>query len=141
MAQVETEIDSIRVAAACPQRTLILKQKDADSYLPIWISPYQADILADQLHGRPDRQKDLDIFLADNNAADSDIECATIYLEDNTFFAKVLLSQHHKPYEVSCPIGVALALTVRANVPILVDETLFDRAGVRLFATPCEPHR
>ena len=132
MVQVRCEIDSIRFAAAVPRRTLILKPKDAASYLPIWISPSQADILADQLHGRPDKKKDLDLFLGGINAADSDIECATIYLEDNTFFAKVLLSRHHKPYEVSCPIGLALALAVRANAPILVDDALFDRAGVRL---------
>ncbi len=132
MAQVEAEIDSIRLAAACPQRTLILKQKDADSYLPIWISPSQTGILADQLHGRPDKNKDLDLFLGDINAADSDIECTTIYLENNTFFAKVILSRHYRPYEVRCPIGLALALAVRASAPILVDEVLFDRAGVRL---------
>jgi len=39
------------------------------------------------------------------------------------------------------PLGLALALAVRANAPILVDEALFDRAGVCLSATPCEPHR
>jgi len=38
------------------------------------------------------------------------------------------------------PLGLALDLAVRTNAPILVDETLFDRAGVRLSATPCEPH-
>ena len=142
MAQVETEIDSIRVAAACPDElTLILKQKGSDSYVLVWLSQRQGEILAGQLHGRPDRKKDLDIFLADNNAADSDIECATIYLENNTFYAKVLLSRHYRPYEVRCPIGVALALAVRTNAPILVDEALFDKAGVCLSATPCKPHR
>lgn len=39
------------------------------------------------------------------------------------------------------PLGLALALAVRANAPILVDEALFDRAGVCPSATPCEPHR
>jgi len=39
------------------------------------------------------------------------------------------------------PLGLALDLAVMANVSILVDEWLFDRAGVCLFATPCKPHR
>lgn len=107
MAQVETEIDSIRVAAACPQRTLILKEKHADNYLLIWISASQAEILADQLHGRPDKKKDLDLFLGGMNAANSKIECTTIYLQSNTFFARVLLPRHSGPYEVRCPIGLA----------------------------------
>ena len=143
MAQVQYVIDSIRVGVACPDElTLILKQKECtNTYLPAWISQHEGQTLANVLHGRPDSEKELDTFLADNHATDSDIGCATIYLEHNSFFAKVLLSQHHKPYEVRCPIGLALALAVRANVPILADETLFDRAGVRLSATSCEPHR
>ena len=133
MAQVQCEIDSIRVAVACPDElTLILKQKGSDSYVPVWLSQRQGEILADQLQGRPGREKDRHIFLADNNSADSGIECATIYLEGNAFLAKVLFSRHSGPYEVSCPIGLALAMAVRANAPILVDEALFDRAGVRL---------
>ena len=142
MGEVQCIVDSIRVAAACPDRlALILKRKNGDSFVPIWISQQQGQTLANELHGRPDSKKELNAFLVDNNAADSDIECAAIYLENNTFYAKVLLSRHHRPYEVNCPIGLALALAVRANVPILVDEALFDRAGVCLSATPCEPHR
>ena len=140
MTQVKTEIDSIRVAAACPaELTLILRQTDGDSYVPIFISQQQGEILANELHGRPDSKKELDAFLASNNATDSDIGCATIYSEDTAFFAKVLFSRRHKPYEVNCPIGLALALAVRGRAPILVDDTLFDRAGVCLSAA-CETH-
>jgi uncharacterized protein len=142
MAQVQCEIDSIRVAAACPDElTLILKQQGSDSFVPVWLSQRQGKILADQLHGRPDSKEELDAFLASNKATASDIECAKIYLENNTLYARVLLCRHSGPYEVSCPIGLALALAVRANAPILVDEALFDRVGVHLSATPCEPHR
>jgi len=55
----------------------------------------------------------------------------TIHLENNTFYAKILLSRHDKPYEVKCPMGIVLTLACRANAPILVDEALFDKAGVR----------
>jgi len=86
--------------------------------------------LAAQLQGRPDKSIDLDLFLANINAAGSDVKCVTIHLENNTFYAKVLLSHHDKPYEVKCPIGRALTLACRADAPILVDEALFDKAGV-----------
>jgi len=132
MDQVETTIDSIRVTTAFPERTIILKQKGAECYLPFWVSSSQADILATELQGRPDKSRDPDLFLANINAADSDIKCVTIHLENDTFYAKVLLSQHDKPYEVKCPVGVALTLAFRAEAPILVDETLFDKVGVTL---------
>ena len=110
MAQVETTIDSIRVTTASSKRTIILTQKGAERYLPFWMSSSQADILAAQLQGRPDRSTDHDLFLANINATDSNVKCVTIHLESDTFYAKVLLSQHDKPYEVKCPMGIALAL-------------------------------
>ena len=141
MAQVETEIDSIRVGAVSPERMLILKQKGADHYLPFWVSSSQADILAGQLQGRPDKSVDPDLFLANIDAADSDIKCVTVYLENSTFYAKILLSHRDKPYEVKCPMGIALTLACRVEAPILVDEGLFDKAGVCFPPTPCQPHR
>lgn len=139
MAQMHREIDSIRVAAVCPDElTLILRQKGSESYVPIWLSLSQAEILANVLHGRLDNKEELDAFLASINATYSEIQCATVYLEDNTFFANVILWRHSGVHEVRCPIGLALALAVRANAPILLDDALFNRAGVCLSAASCE---
>jgi len=140
MAQVETTIDSIRVGAFSPERTIILREKGPENYLPFWVSPSQADILADQLQGRPDKSVDPDLFLANINAADSDIKGVTIHLENNTFYAKLLLSRHDEPNEVRCPTGIALTLACRVEAPILVEEALFKKAGVRFPSTPCQPH-
>jgi len=80
MAQVETTIDSIRLTAISPERTIILQQKGAECYLPFGVSPCQADILADQLNERPDKSTDPDLFLANINAAGSDIKCVTQFI-------------------------------------------------------------
>ena len=141
MGEVQCAVDSIRVGVACPERTLTLRQKGTESYLPIWIRPSEAEILADQLHGRPDKGVELDLFLAKNNAVTADIRGAVVRLEGATSCATVLLSQHDSDYEAKCPIGIALALAVRANAPVLADEALFDRAGVRLPSTASESHR
>ncbi len=133
MGEVQCAVDSIRVAEGRPQElTLILKQKGENTYLPVWISQHQGQILANELNGKPDNAKDVDAFLGENNATDSEIIAGIVYLDESAFHAKVLLSGHPSPYEVSCPIGLALAIAVRARAPILVDESLFDRAGVRL---------
>ena len=138
MAQVRCKIDSIRVAAACPDElTLILRETDGYSYVPVFISQQQGEIPANELHGQPDSTNQLEAFLSDNNATLSDIGSAAVYLEGNTFFAKVLLSPDGMPHEVRCPMGIALALAVRARAPILLDDEVFDRAGVRLSPDPC----
>ena len=133
MAEVQCAVDSIRVAEGRPHElTLILRQKGENTYLPIWISQHQGQILADELNGKPDNTKDIDAFLGENNATASEIIAGIVYLDEDVFHARVLLSGHPSPYEVSCPIGLTLAIAVRAKAPILVDESLFDRAGVRL---------
>lgn len=142
MAEVEAEIDSVRFTAISPERVIILAQKrGARCFLPFWVSPSQADILVSQLHGRPDKGIALDLFLTNINAVDSDIKGATIHLENNIVYAKILLFQRGKASEVRCPIGIALAIACRAEAPILVEEALFDKAGVCLPWTRCETPR
>jgi len=132
MAQIETTIDSVRVNTASPERTIILKQKGVERYLFFWVTQSQADILAGQLQGRPDKSTAPDLFLSNINATESNVKSVTIDLENETFYAKVLLSQQGQLHEVGCPIGTALALGYRAGAPIGVDEALFDKVGVKL---------
>ena len=132
MAQVETTIDSIRIPTVSPERVIILKEKGAEHYLPFWVSASQADILAGELQGRPDKSTAPDLFLTNIDATESKIKSVTIHVENGTFYAKVLLSQHDQPCEVACPIGTALTLAYRAEAPIMVDEALFDKVGVTL---------
>ena len=46
---IELEIDSIRVNLRNYQRVVILREKNAERYLPIWIGPTEADAIAYRL--------------------------------------------------------------------------------------------
>ena len=46
---VEMTIESIRVSLMNYQRVVILREKDSDRYLPIWIGPAEADAIAVRL--------------------------------------------------------------------------------------------
>jgi bifunctional DNase/RNase len=46
---IEMLIDSIRVSLMNYQRVVILKEKESDRYLPIWIGPAEADAIAVKL--------------------------------------------------------------------------------------------
>jgi len=138
MAEVQCTVDSIRVAEALPDElTLIVRSIQADDYVPIFISKRQGEILADELHGRPDSIRELEAFLSRSNCTESDIGSATVHLEGSSFLAKVLLSPDRRPHEVRCPIGIALALAVRAGAPIFLDERVFENAGVCLSTERC----
>jgi len=44
-------------------------------------------------------------------------------LENNIFYAKLLFTHHKKSYEVDCPVAKAIALVVKAGVPIFTPES------------------
>src|SRR5262249_54521841 len=46
---IELTIKSIRVSRRNYQRVVILREKEADRYLPIWIGPAEADAIAVRL--------------------------------------------------------------------------------------------
>ena len=48
---IEMSIDSIRVSMMNYQRVVILKERDAERFLPIWIGPAEADAIAIKLQG------------------------------------------------------------------------------------------
>ena len=48
---IEMIIDSIRVSLINYQRVVILKERAAERYLPIWIGPAEADAIAVKLQG------------------------------------------------------------------------------------------
>jgi len=134
MAQVEVTIDSLRHGVPRDLWSVILKEKVAEKYppterfLPIWISPSQADIIAGELQERPGKSTTPSAFLSSINAAHSEIKCVVIHLDGDTFYAKLLF--RHEPFEVGCLIGIALALAYRAGAPILVDETTWEKAAL-----------
>jgi len=131
---VEMTIDSIRVSLMNYQRVVILKEKVADRYLPIWIGPAEADAIAVCLQGvtvpRP-LTHDLLRSVIDTLGAtvNSIIVCD---LKNDTFFAKVILNVDGGQLEIDSRPSDALALAVRAEVPIYAEETVLDKAGVVL---------
>jgi bifunctional DNase/RNase len=48
---IEVSIESIRVSLMNYQRVVMLKEKMADRYLPIWIGHAEADAIAIKLQG------------------------------------------------------------------------------------------
>jgi bifunctional DNase/RNase len=127
-------IESIRVSLTNYQRVVILKEKDSDRYLPIWIGPAEADAIAVRLQdvsvARP-LTHDLLRQVIDELGA----QVEYIYVNDlsnDTFFARIMLKVNGRNLEVDSRPSDAIALAVRAEVPIYADESVLEKAGVRL---------
>ncbi len=131
---IEMSIESIRVSLVNYQRVVILKEKGAERYLPIWIGPAEADAIAVRLQevavARPLTH---DLLRSVIDALGAQINCVIVNdLTNDTFYARLLLDVDGKSVEIDSRPSDAIALAVRANVPIFAEETVLDKAGVVL---------
>lgn len=114
------------------QRALILKEKEGEKYLPIWIGAAEADAIAVKLQGvHVPRPSTHDFTCAVIEALGATAKSVVINkLQDDTFFAKVTLVTDNGEIELDCRPSDAVALAVRAEVPILVDKEVLNKAGI-----------
>jgi bifunctional DNase/RNase len=131
---IEMMIDSIRVSLMNYQRVVLLKEKEAERYLPIWIGPTEADAIAVKLQGvavpRPLTHDLLNIVI---NTLGASINHIVINdLQNDTFYAKIMLNVDGNLVEVDSRPSDALALAVRTEVPIYTEESVLDKASIIL---------
>lgn len=130
----ELSIESIRLSLMNYQRVVILREKDADRYLPIWIGPSEADAIALRLQDvSPARPLTHDLLrnLIEQLGARV-VHIIVNDLSNDTFFARIVLEVNGETMEIDSRPSDAIALAVRVDVPIFASEDVLDRAGVVL---------
>jgi len=131
---MELLIDSIRVSVQNHQRVVILKQKDIDRYLPIWIGPPEADAIAVRLQDisvpRPLTHDLLHNSIKDLGGTIDHIVVSS--MENDTYYATIVVKQGDKTVEIDARPSDALALAVRAGVQIFAAPEVMEKCGVRL---------
>lgn len=131
----EMVIDSIRVNIVnYQQRVVILKVKETNRFLPIWIGSSEADSIALKLQdipvARPLTHDLLQAVIATLGATVNRIVVSD--LTDDTFFAKIVLQVNGTSLEVDSRPSDALALAVRAEAPIYAHDEVIERAAVQM---------
>jgi uncharacterized protein len=129
---IEVAVDSIRVHMPTGQHVVILKEKNADRYLPIWIGPFEANAIALKITGvKPDRPITHDLMAS--TMAELGIGLARIVvnsLSDEVFYARMHLRQDGREIDLDARPSDAIALAVRLECPIFVADEVFEKAGV-----------
>ncbi len=138
---IEMAIDSIRVSLMNYQRVVILKEKAAERYLPIWIGPAEADAIAVKLQGaNVPRPLTHDLLRSVIDSLGATVKFIVVSdLKSDTFYAKIIINVDGKQIEIDSRPSDALALAVRVGVPIYADEAVLDKAGIFLDAETGKP--
>ena len=131
---IEMTIDSIRMSLMNYQRVVILKEKGGERYLPIWIGPAEADSIALKLQDvQVPRPMTHDLLRSAIEALGASVNSIVVNdLQNDTFFARILLIVDGRDMEIDSRPSDAIALAVRVEVPIYADETVLDKAGILL---------
>ena len=129
---IEVVIDSIRVSLMSQQRIVILRERNAERYLPIWIGIYEAESITIALQevevARPLTHDLLRNIFRELNANIQRVEVTS--LRDDTFFGNIVVDVNSQILNIDSRPSDALAIAVRAHVPILVAKSVMDSAGI-----------
>ena len=129
---IEVQIDSVRVHLMTPQRLVVLKQIGSERYLPIWVGPYEAEAITVALQEvemiRPLTHDLLKNVFGAFNARIKRIEI--VKLQNEIFYGSIVAEVDGREIDVDSRPSDAIALSVRAHVPILVHHSVMDEAGI-----------
>lgn len=131
---IEAVVDSIRVSLVTQQRVVFLREVSGERHLPIWIGTFEAEAIAMEIQGvqakRPLPYDLLKTIIDSLGGRIARIEVTE--LADAVFYARIILDVHGRQVPIDSRPSDAIALGVRAKVPILVAESVMDEAGVEL---------
>jgi len=129
---IEVKIDSLRVSLTNQQRIVVLKQVDSDRFLPIWIGPYEAEAITIALQeievSRPQTHDLVKNIITSLNA--KLIKVVIKVLKDDVFYGMLVIEVNGKELEIDSRPSDAIAIAVRAHIPIMVSEEVMDEASI-----------
>ena len=130
----ELIIDSIRVGLRHYRRVVVLREKEADRYLTIWIGADVADAIAFRLQDvTAARPQTHDLMLKMLEDLGGTVESVTVNdLREDTFYANIHIRRGEEVFDIDSRPSDAIAVAVRAGVPIYAADEVMDRAGIIL---------
>jgi bifunctional DNase/RNase len=134
---IEMTIKGLMVDPITNLPIVILKDKEGERVLPIWVGVFEANAIALQIENiatpRPMTHDLLRNVIADLDGRVDRIVVSD--LKDNTFYAVIHLTVRGERVAIDARPSDAIALALRTRAPILVEEAVIDNAKTVDFAS------
>ncbi len=128
--QIEMTIKGLMVDPITNMPIIILRDKEGQRVLPIWVGVFEANAIALQIENvttpRPMTHDLLRNVIHDLHA--KVVKVVVSDLRENTFYALIYLQRDGETIAVDARPSDAIALALRARVPIFVEEAVIDSA-------------
>src|SRR4026209_169133 len=135
--QIEMTIKGLMVDPITNSPIVILRDKDGTRVLPIWVGIFEANAIALQIENvstpRPMTHDLLRNVIRDLHASvDRIVVCD---LQENTFYALIYLALDGGTVAIDARPSDAIALALRTQAPIFVEDSVIDNAKTVDFTT------
>jgi uncharacterized protein len=129
---IELQLVGVRVELPTNQPIVLLREREGERFLPIWIGAVEATAIAFALQGIV-TQRPMTHDLMKNLLETMNVRIDKILiteLKEGTFYATLQMSQNGTSWEVSSRPSDAIALAVRINAPIFAAEEVLNEASI-----------
>ena len=128
--QIEMSIKGLMVDPVTNMPIVILRDKDGQRVLPIWVGIFEANAIALQIENvstpRPMTHDLLRNIIQNLKASVQKVVVCD--LQDNTFYALIYLALDSGTVAIDARPSDALALALRTRAPIFVEDEVIDHA-------------
>lgn len=135
--QIEMTIKGLVVDPITNMPIIVLRDADGGRVLPIWVGIFEANAIALRIENiatpRPMTHDLLRNVIEDLNGVVRKIVVSD--LKDNTFYALIYVEVAGQTLAIDSRPSDAIALALRADAPIFVEETVLDNAKGIDFST------
>jgi bifunctional DNase/RNase len=129
---IELQLVGVRVELPTNQPIVLLKEREGERYLPIWIGAVEATAIALGMQGiETARPMTHDLMRDLLQGLGVTVQRIIITeLREGTFYAEIQMSSNGDTVSVSSRPSDALALAVRMNLDIFANEDVIDEASI-----------
>jgi bifunctional DNase/RNase len=133
---VKVFVESVRINLATNTRVVLLKDIKIERYLLIHIGEWESYAIAAELQGHKSaRPFTHDLLTTIVERLGAQVTSILIHsLQNDVFFASIFLEQGDKKFEIDARPSDSIAIAVRCNAPIYVEEPVFEQAGLKVAA-------
>ncbi len=128
MAIVRMSLEKIVIYENSDQQYIFLKEDGGEREFPIVIGIFEATVIDRKVKDiQPPRPMTHDLLVSIVSSLGGEVDHVVVNkLEDNTFYAKLLVRQNGKMVEIDSRPSDAIAIASHTKVPIFVEETVLD---------------
>ena len=129
---VEVDVINVAIDMKSKMPVIVLKEKEGDKTLPIWIGLFEAQSIALAMENiKPPRPLTHDLAKSLIEKLKGKVDRVVINdLRHNTFYAKIMIRQNGEDIQVDSRPSDAIALALRLRVPIFIEEEVLDKVAI-----------